>query len=81
VGDHRVEREALEDWHHDVDPSGGETLVTTFFTEKAGRTTVTMTVLYASRAARDGAIGTGMTRGMSQSYDRLDVLLAASPAA
>ena len=64
----------------DEDWTGGETLVTTAFAEKAGRTTVTMTVLYASSAAREGALGTGMTRGMGQSFDRLDALLTALPA-
>lgn len=61
----------------DQDWTGGETLVTSVFTEKAGKTTLTMTVLYSSRAARDGALGTGMMRGMEQSYQRLDAMLAA----
>jgi hypothetical protein len=51
--------------------------VTTRFIEKAGKTTVAMTVLYASREARDGAMGTGMTRGMEDSYARLDEMFAA----
>ena len=34
------------------------------------------TVLYASQAARDGALGTGMTRGMGESYAQLDAYLA-----
>jgi len=61
----------------DEDWTGGETKVTTIFTEKAGKTTVAMTVLYASREARDGAMGTGMTRGMEDSYARLDEMFAA----
>lgn len=60
----------------DEDWTGGETLVTTEFTERDGRTTVTMTVRYASRAARDGALQTGMEHGLAASYDRLDALLA-----
>jgi hypothetical protein len=35
-----------------------------------------MTIQYSSRDARDGALRTGMTDGMAQSYDRLDELLA-----
>ena len=42
-----------------------------------GRTVVAMTVLYASAAGPRGALGTGMTRGMGQSYERLDEVLAA----
>jgi uncharacterized protein YndB with AHSA1/START domain len=60
----------------DEDWTGGETTVTTIFTEKAGKTTVAMTVLYASREARDGAMRTGMTRGMEDSYARLDEMFA-----
>ena len=60
----------------DEDWTGGETLVTTVFSEAGGRTTVTTTVLYASQEARDGALGTGMTEGMAASYDRLETMLA-----
>lgn len=61
----------------DEDWTGGETLVTTRFDESNGVTTVTMTVLYASREAREGALATGMTEGMEMSYRNLDALLAA----
>jgi uncharacterized protein YndB with AHSA1/START domain len=60
----------------DEDWTGGETLVTTEFTERGGRTTVSMTVQYASRQARDAALKTGMTDGMNQSYAKLDAILA-----
>jgi uncharacterized protein YndB with AHSA1/START domain len=59
----------------DDDWTGGETLVTIVFTEDAGKTTMTQTVLYSSQAARDGALKTGMERGMTMSYDRLAELL------
>lgn len=52
-----------------------ETLVTTEFAEKAGRTTVTVTVLYPSKEARERATETGMLEGWSQSYDRLEEYL------
>ncbi len=57
-----------------------QALVTTVFAGKAGRTAMTLTISYPSRALRDAAIATGMTGGMGQSYDRLDTLLAAPPA-
>ena len=60
----------------DEDWTGGETLVTTMFTEEGGKTTATMTVRYSSSEAREAALGTGMTRGMAESYDRLAEVLA-----
>ena len=61
----------------DQDWTGGETLVTTTFADHAGRrTTVTVTVLYSSREAREGALATGMTTGMEAGYQQLDRLLA-----
>jgi uncharacterized protein YndB with AHSA1/START domain len=53
-------------------------LTTTVFAEEGGRTTMTLTISYASRALRDAALATGMTGGMGQSYDRLDGVLAAA---
>jgi uncharacterized protein YndB with AHSA1/START domain len=55
----------------DDDWTGGETLVTMTFVEHAGRTTVTQSNLYSSRAARDGALKTAMEEGMAMSYNRL----------
>ncbi len=60
----------------DEDWTGGETLVTMTFVEHAGKTTCTQTILYASRASRDGALKTAMADGMGQSYDRLEKILA-----
>jgi uncharacterized protein YndB with AHSA1/START domain len=59
----------------DEDWTGGEALNTMIFTEHAGKTTLTQTVLYSSRAARDGALQTGMEHGAAVSYDRLAELL------
>lgn len=59
----------------DEDWTGGETVVTTVFEERDGRTTVTATVLYSSREARDGALRSGMTDGWSRALDRLEALL------
>jgi uncharacterized protein YndB with AHSA1/START domain len=48
-----------------------ETVNTLVLSEEDGRTTMTCTVRYPSREARDAALGTGMTDGMSLSFDRL----------
>jgi uncharacterized protein YndB with AHSA1/START domain len=53
-----------------------ETINTLTLVERDGRTTVTQTILYPSKEARDAALGTGMADGASQSLDRLETLLA-----
>ena len=53
-----------------------ETLNTVVFTELDGRTLVTTTMLYPSKAARDAALGTGIKDGMNMSFDRLDAYVA-----
>lgn len=60
----------------DADWTGGETVVTTELEERDGVTHMTLTVRYATTAARDGALATGMTSGMEMSYARLDGVLA-----
>ncbi len=60
----------------DQDWTGGETVVTTVFTATGGKTTLTMTIVYASKAARDGAMATGMTEGMAGGFNMLDEVLA-----
>jgi uncharacterized protein YndB with AHSA1/START domain len=52
------------------------TVNTLELTEQDGRTLVTETVSYPSKQARDAALGTGMTDGISLSFERLDQLLA-----
>jgi uncharacterized protein YndB with AHSA1/START domain len=54
----------------------GEALITTTLAEKDGRTTLTTTMLYVSREARDSVLKSGMERGVAASYDRLAELLA-----
>jgi len=54
-----------------------ETVNTIEFVEEAGRTTVTMTILYPSQEARDAAMATGMEEGADQSFARLDERLRA----
>jgi hypothetical protein len=36
-------------------------------------------VFYATREARDAALGTGMARGVAASHDKLAALLASAP--
>ena len=52
-----------------------EALNTIDFAEDDGRTTLTTTTVYPSKEARYAALGTGMTDGMSASYDNLEALL------
>ncbi|MBI4716846.1 MAG: SRPBCC family protein [Planctomycetes bacterium] len=54
----------------------GEQLATIAYTEHAGRTTVTMTVVFPSKEARDGCLASGMEQGVSAGYDRMAELLA-----
>jgi uncharacterized protein YndB with AHSA1/START domain len=60
----------------DVDWTGGETINTMEMTETGGKTTLSVTVLYASIEAREAALKTGMTDGMEMGYARLDQVLA-----
>jgi uncharacterized protein YndB with AHSA1/START domain len=52
-----------------------ETLVTHEFSERDGKTILTMTTRYTSRQMRDAALKSGMEYGAALSYDRLDDLL------
>jgi uncharacterized protein YndB with AHSA1/START domain len=54
----------------------GESQVTAIFTERDGKTTLNVTVLYESQAVRDAVIRSGMEHGAAETYDRLAELLA-----
>lgn len=56
----------------------GEALVTYVLAEQDGITTLTLTVRYESREARDGVLKTPMEKGVAMSYDRLEQLLVSS---
>lgn len=63
--------------HYDPGDIGGPmpsdpAIITTLFDEAEGITTLTLTMLYASKEACDGAVASGMTGGMELSYERLD---------
>jgi uncharacterized protein YndB with AHSA1/START domain len=51
--------------------------VTTVFDEKDGTTTMTVTVLAASKEVRDAVLASGMEHGAAETYDRLAALLEA----
>ena len=53
----------------------GESLITYVLAEQDGVTTLTLTVLYESREARDGVLKTPMEKGVAMSYDRLAELV------
>jgi len=70
-----VATETFDDpWH----PGGA--LDTTVLVEQGGKTTVTTTVLYESREARDAVLKTPMASGVAESYDKLAELLASAEA-
>jgi uncharacterized protein YndB with AHSA1/START domain len=46
-------------------------LVTVTFTERAGKTTLTVTILHRSREDRDAQLNSGMETGAAESLDRL----------
>jgi uncharacterized protein YndB with AHSA1/START domain len=59
-------------------PEWPETLNTLVLTESAGQTTITLTVSYPSKEARDAALETGMKDGMDLGFDRLEKSLRAA---
>lgn len=65
----------------------GEQVCTLTLSEQRGpggaggaRTTLTLTIVYPSKEARDATIASGMDQGMAAGYDQLDAMLAASAA-
>jgi uncharacterized protein YndB with AHSA1/START domain len=70
-GERLVYTEEYDDRWHD-----GEALVRVELAEApAGRTTMTTTLTYGSRAIRDLVLSSPMARGVGEGYDRLDELL------
>jgi uncharacterized protein YndB with AHSA1/START domain len=53
----------------------GEAVDTMTFVERNGKTTATTTVLYSSKAARDGVLKSPMEKGVAEGYDKLDEVL------
>lgn len=61
-------------------PQAGEQLATLVLAEQGAGTLLTITLLYPSKEARDGAIASGMEHGVAASYDKLAEILASSAA-
>ncbi|MGV3722965.1 MAG: SRPBCC family protein [Actinomycetota bacterium] len=62
------------------DAQAAEQVGTLTLIEQGGGTTLTLTVLFPSREARDAAVAFGMERGVAAGYDRLEELLASTAA-
>lgn len=58
----------------------GDAISTAAFVESAGRTTLTLTVQYASKEARDGVLKSGMTGGVTAGFDALEAMLTSQTA-
>jgi uncharacterized protein YndB with AHSA1/START domain len=59
-------------------PEGDPCIVSLALSEQDGVTTLVCNLTFASPAARDAAVSTGMTDGMEHSYTRLDGMLTAA---
>jgi len=56
-------------------PEWPETVNTVVLTEEGGQTTITLTITYPSKEAREAALATGMKDGTELSFARLEQLL------
>ena len=63
-------------WTNDEGGDGGA-VTTVTFEDKGGKTLVVMHDLYPSKEALDGAIASGSTCGMGETFEQLDELLDA----
>lgn len=54
----------------------GDAVGTAELAERSGRTTLTTTVRYSSREARDAVLQSPMESGVAKGYDQLDLVLA-----
>jgi len=63
-------------WTNDEGGEGGA-VTTVTFAERGGETVVVMHDLYPSKEALDGAIASGSTSGMGETFEQLDELLVA----
>ena len=57
--------------------SAGEAIITATFDEHDGKTRLVVHQLYASKESLDGAVASGMERGMRETYEQLEELVAA----
>jgi uncharacterized protein YndB with AHSA1/START domain len=56
--------------------ANGEAVITVTFEEHEGKTRLVATEIYPSREVRDGTISSGMEKGMRETMDQLDELVA-----
>jgi len=56
--------------------SAGEAVITATFEEAEGRTRLKLSQVFPSKEALDGAVASGMERGMRETFDQLDALVA-----
>jgi len=56
--------------------SAGEAIITATFEEKPGQTVLTLHQLFPSKQALDGAVASGMERGMRETLEQLDGLVS-----
>jgi uncharacterized protein YndB with AHSA1/START domain len=56
--------------------AAGEAVITVTFEERDGRTELVAHQLYPSKQALDGAIASGMEKGMRETYEQLEELVA-----
>ena len=69
-GERVVATETFDDaWYE------GDAVGTVTFTEENGRTTLTMTMRYASKDVRDAVLRSPMDKGLGESFDMLDDVL------
>jgi uncharacterized protein YndB with AHSA1/START domain len=58
-----------------MDDCDGQAVVTTLFAPRGNGTAFTITIEFESKEGRDAALKSGMTGGMSMSYERLEGLI------
>jgi uncharacterized protein YndB with AHSA1/START domain len=74
-----VHREISDDrivYTQAMDDDPDEAVVTTTWTEANNKTTMRVSIVFASQAVRDMVFGTGMATGAGESYDKLEELVA-----
>jgi len=57
-------------------PQDGEQVATMVLAEQNDKTLLTLSIIYPSKEARDGALQSGMDRGLEAGYERLEQILA-----
>jgi len=78
----RLVRTELFDFGCGIPEGGGaEQVCTLVLQEENGKTHLTLTAVYPSKEARDGALASGMEEGVKAGYNQLDELLSAKVSA